>query len=64
MMTLCFYPALNVRKIAFFFKISKIYVAMQSGCYGDYAPILECRTHNLKFGLTRELCMMINIHLT
>ena len=66
MMTLCFYPELNVRKIAFaiFFKISKIYVAMQSGCYGDFAPILECRTHNFKFGLTRELSMMINIHLT
>ena len=47
-----------------FFKISKICVVMQSGCYGDFAPILECRQHNRKFGLTRELSMMIYIHLT
>ena len=65
MMTLCFYPELNVRKIAFFFLQNfKIYVAMQSGCYADFAPIIECRTHNVKFGLTRELSMMINLHLT
>ena len=63
MLTLCFYPELNVKKLHFF-KISKIYVAMQSGCYGDFAPILECRANNFKFGLTRELSMMIYIHLT
>ena len=63
MMTLCFYPELNVRKIAVFQNF-KIYVAMQNGCYGDFAPILECRTHNVKFGLTRELSVMINLHLT
>ena len=47
-----------------FFQNFNIYVAMQSGCYGDFAPILESRTHNVKFGLTRELNMMINLHLT
>ena len=46
-----------------FFSNFKIYVAMQSGCYGDFAPILECRTL-VKCGLTRELSMMINLHLT
>ena len=58
MMTLCFNQEFNVRKIA------KIYVAMQSGCYGDFAPVIECRTQNFKFVLTRELSMMIYIHLT
>ena len=37
---------------------------MQNGCYGDFAPILECRTHNVKRDLTRELSMMIYLHLT
>ena len=55
---------IECKKNCIFFKISKIRVAMQSGCYGDFAPILECRTHNCKFGLTRELSMMIYIHLT
>ena len=63
MMALCFYPELNVRKIAVFFQNFKIYVAMQGGCYGDFAPILECRTL-VKCGSTRELSMMINLHLT
>ena len=62
MMALCFYPELNVRIIAFFQNF-KMYVAMQSSCYGDFAPILECRTL-VKCGLTRELSMMINLHLT
>ena len=53
MMALCFYPELNVRKIAIFQNF-KIYVAMQNGCYGNFAPILECRTL-VKCGLTREL---------
>ena len=44
-------------------KNCKIYVALQSGCYGDFAPILECRTR-VKCGLTRELSMMFNLHLT
>ena len=60
MMALCFYPELNVRKISIFFKILKY---MQSGCYGDFAPILECRTL-IKCGFTRELSVMINLHLT
>ena len=55
---------IECKKNCIFFKISKIYAAMQSGCYGDFAPIIECRTHNFKFGLTRELSMMNNIHLT
>ena len=59
MMTLCFDPELNVRKLHFFQNF-KIYVAMQSDCNGDFAPILECRTHNVKVGLTRELSMMMN----
>ena len=46
-----------------FFQNFKIYVAMQSGCYSDFAQILECRTL-VKCGLTRELAMMINLHLT
>ena len=62
MMALCFYSEVNVRKIAIFQNF-KIYVAMQSGCYGDFAPIRECRTL-VKCGLTRELSMMINLHLT
>ena len=28
----------------------KIYVAMQNSCYGDFAPILERRTRNVKCG--------------
>ena len=59
-----FLSRIECKKNCIFFKISNIYVAMQSGCYGDFAPIFECRTHNSKFGLTRELSMMINIHLT
>ena len=26
----------------------KIYVALQNRGYGDFAPILECRTHSVK----------------
>ena len=55
---------IECKKNCIFFQNFKIYVAMQSGCYGVFAPILECRTHNVKFGLTRELSMMINLHLT
>ena len=54
---------IECKKNCNFFKIKKKYVAMQSGCYGDFAPILECRTL-VKCGLTRELSMMINLHLT
>ena len=63
MMALCFYQEFIVRKNAFFFQNFKIYVAMQSGCYGDFAPILE-RMTLVKCGLTRELSIMINLHLT
>ena len=54
---------IECKKIAIFQNF-KIYVAMQSCCYGNFAPILECRTNNVKFGLTRELSMMINLPLT
>ena len=30
------------------FQTFKIYVAMQNGCYGDFAPVLEFRTYNAK----------------
>ena len=40
---------LKVRKIVNFQNF-KIYVAMQNGCYGDFAPILEFRTYNAKCG--------------
>ena len=50
---------IEFKKIAFFFQNFK-----NICCYGDFAPILECRTHNFKIGLTRELSMMIYIHLT
>ena len=32
------------------FKNFKIYVAMQNGCYGDFAPIFEFRTYNANCG--------------
>ena len=41
--------ALKVRKIVNFQNL-KIYVAMQNGCYGDFALILEFRTYNAKCG--------------
>ena len=50
---------IECKKNCIFFQNFKMYVAMQSGCYGDFAPILECRTL-VKLGLTRELYMMIN----
>ena len=37
------YEELKVRKIVIFQNF-KIYVAMQNGCYGDFAPVLEFRT--------------------
>ena len=40
---------LKVRKIVNFQNF-KIYVAMQNGCYGDFAPILEFRAYNAKCG--------------
>ena len=40
------------------------YVALQNGCYGDFAPILVFRTYNAKCGKTRELFKMIYLHLT
>ena len=43
------YRIIKSKKNCKFFKISKIFVAMQNGCYGDFAPILECRTHNVKY---------------
>ena len=43
------YEKLKVRKIVNFQNF-KIYVAMQNGCYGDFAPILEFRTYNAKCG--------------
>ena len=43
------------------FQNFKINVAMQNGCYGDFAPILEFRTYNAK---TRELFKRIYLHLT
>ena len=54
---------LKVRKIVNF-QIFKIYVAMQNGCYGDFAPILEFRTYIAKCGKSRELFKMIYLHLT
>ena len=36
------------KKKMIFFQNFKIYVAMQIGCYGDFAPILECSTHTVK----------------
>ena len=51
MMNLCIihrkYEVLKVRKIVNF-QIFKIYAAMQNGCYGDFAPILEFRTYIAK----------------
>ena len=68
MMNLCIYldrkyEVLKVRKIVNF-QIFKIYVAMQNGCNGDFAPILEFRTYNAKCGKIRELFKMICLHLT
>ena len=54
---------LKVRKIVIFQNF-KIYVAMQNGCYGDFEPVLEFRTHIVKFGKTRELFIVIYLHLT
>ena len=31
-----------------FFKISKYRLLCQNSCYGDFAPILECRTRMVK----------------
>ena len=42
------------KKYCIFFQNFKIYVAMQSGCYEDFAPILECRTL-VKCGLKRVI---------
>ena len=54
---------IECKKNYIFFLNFKIYVPMQSGCYGDFAQILEYRTL-VKCGLTRELSMMINLRLT
>ena len=44
------------------FQNFKIYVALQNGCNGDFAPILEFRTYNAKCGKTRVLFKMIYLH--
>ena len=45
------------------FKISKYMLLCQNSCYGDFAPILECRTQ-LSNVTKQELSMMIHLHLT
>ena len=57
------YEILQVRKIVNFQNF-KIYVALQNGCYGDFALILEFRTYIAKCGKTRELFKMLYLHLT
>ena len=47
-----------------YLSIEKIYVALQNGCYGDFAQILEFRTYDAKCGKTRELFKMHYLHLT
>ena len=56
---------INNRKYEIFlnFQNFKTYVAMQNGCYGDFASILEFRTYDANFGYTRELFKMIYLHL-
>ena len=44
------YRIIESKKNVLFFQNFKIYVAMQNGCYGDFAPILECRTRYVKCG--------------
>ena len=44
------YRMIESKKNCKFFQDFKIYVAMQNGCYGDFAPILECKTRNVKCG--------------
>ena len=46
------------------FQNFKIYVALQNGCYGEFAPIHAFRAYNAKCGKTKELFKMIYLHIT
>ena len=49
------YKVLKGEKNIYFFKILRVYLylifgAAKHGCNGDFAPVLEIRTHNVKLG--------------